>query len=224
MKRFKVFSKTFWAVGQNSVRGLSIRTEKQREGDMLEIIDLPREYFDDTYAVDAVLWDDFKEALEFTAGVMKARVEPSPVSFILYVSVRGIEPERFYDVFSETFGEKRSMGKVSDTFLRSSAVKSRDWNEAFSWIRELRKYFSGVALLSDSCEESRLMGKDMYNQSEVDDALAALNESIDMSIASSMYIETLKKTAMKQMGKLKRSNEELKKENEHLKSMLDKKK
>lgn len=191
---------------------------------MVEEMDMPREYFENRFLVDVSAWEDFRESLDYTSKNIKILVEPSPLSSAIYVSVRGMDADAFYKVYADLFDEKRSLGTVTDSFLRESVMASRDWNDAFSYIRKLRTYFSGVALVGDELCESRLMGDAMYGKSETDEMLETLSESIDMSIASSMYIDELKRSAMKQMNKLRKSNAELKKENEHLKDIINKKK
>ena len=180
-----------------------------------------KSYFEDKYFVEGYVWDDLREALDYSSFNIRYMLETSPVSGSLYVYIRGIDSTNLYRIYCEMSDTNISLGTVTEDFLRQSIKASRDWTSAFEWVRELRGYCSGIALVGDTCEKGRLYGSSLYERSELDDVMENLVESVDMSMGAAMYIDHLKRASSKQIRMLKKENGELKEENKQLKQKLD---
>jgi predicted ribosome quality control (RQC) complex YloA/Tae2 family protein len=180
-----------------------------------------KSYFENKYFVEGYVWDDLREALDYSVYDVRYMLETCPVSGSLYVYIHGISPNDLYRIYSEINDTNVSLGTVTEEFLKSSIKASRDWTSAFEWVRELRGYCSGIALIGDTCEKGRLYGSYMYERSEIDDVMDNLVESVDMSMGAAMYIDHLKRTSSKKIRLLKKENSELKEENKKLKQKLE---
>lgn len=180
-----------------------------------------KNYFDNKYFVEGFVWEELKDFLYYFPFDVEYMVEVSPVAGGLYVYLRGINPDNFYKIYTENFDVKKTLGVVTDNFLYSSIEASKDWQSAFDWVRKLQSCSTGVALVGKELEECRLMGSAMYGNSEVDEVLETLSESVDMSRASSMYIDYLKRAASKRIRSLKQERVKLKEENKRLSQQVE---
>lgn len=178
-------------------------------------------YFDDKYFVEGYVWDDLREALDYSVFNIRYMLETSPVAGSLYVYISGIDSSNLYRIYCEISDTVVSMGTVTEEFLQASFKASRDWTSAFEWVRELRSYCSGVALVGDKCEKSKLFGSALYERSELDDVMDNLVESVDMSMGAAMYIDHLKRASARKIHMLKKENRALIEENKKLKQKLE---
>lgn len=180
-----------------------------------------RNYFDNKYFVEGFVWEELKDFLYYFPFDVEYMVEASPVAGGLYVYLRGINPDNFYKLYTDNFDIKKTMGTVTDQFLYESVEASKDWQTAFEWVRKLQSCSTGVALVGRELDECRLMGSSLYGKSEVDDILETLSESVDMSRASSMYIDYLKRAATRRIRGLKKERVQLKEENKRLSEQIE---
>ena len=180
-----------------------------------------KRYFENKYFVEGYVWDDLREALDYSIFNVRYMLETSPVAGSLYVYISGIDPTNLYRIYCEMSDTIISMGTVTEEFLQSSFKASHDWASAFEWVKELRSYCTGVALVGDKCEKCRLHGASLYERSEIDDVMDNLVESVDMSMGAAMYIDYLKRTSSRKIRMLKKERQELLEENKKLKQKLE---
>lgn len=180
-----------------------------------------RNYFDNKYFVEGFVWEELKDFLYYFPFDVEYMVETSPVAGGLYVYLRGINPDNFYKLYTDNFDVKKTLGMVTDDFLYHSIEASKDWQTAFEWVRLLQQCSTGVALVGNELQECRLLGGSMYGNPETDELMETLNESVDMSRASSMYIDYLRRAAGKKIRSLKKERASLKEENKRLMEQIE---